>query len=89
MNKEIGVAHFQKQYFKGFGYARLTMFIKQESKNLQQVKGITFFAFHKKIISFVLSDHEWIDDHGVSYKIKYLDHVLFVHKLAIGIFPNA
>lgn len=71
----------KKQFLlKGFGFK----FAKGETNENEIIKGGSFHAFGKQILTIALADTEWVDDEGKPFKFKIDRRILYIKKLALG-----
>lgn len=66
--------------YKGFGFK----YVKGKTNENDLIKGGSFYAFGKQLLTIAISNTEWVDEQGLPYKFKLDRKVLFVRKWAIG-----
>lgn len=75
--KEVNRKNF---LLMGFGFR----YVKGVTDEHEFIKGGSFYAFGKQLLTIALADTEWVDDKGQPYNFKFDHRVLYVKKLAVG-----
>lgn len=72
----------RKEYVvKGFGF----IYAKAISDEMDIIWGGSLVFLDKKILTISIADSVWTDDAGKPFKFKKVGHVLYIHKIAIGL----
>lgn len=64
----------------GFGFR----FVKGITDENDIIKGGSFYAFGKQLLTIAICNTDWVDEQGLPYKFKLDGKILFIKKMAIG-----
>lgn len=71
--KKVKVLFFSFEYVKGI------------TDEFDIIQGLNISLFGKRPLTIAVANNDWVDEDGVSYKLKWDRDVLFIKQIAIGL----